>query len=130
MAPHTDMKPVLLKPNTDIGAQVHIHSQAIGIMDARLSQRLQTDRAAVLARLSDIGPAETLEQAMQVGRIEAQLARRGSAVAPMACQRIRHYSVLEGIHGFTQGEPVGWDVCWRHGYGRDDGRSEVQMRGV
>src|SRR5690554_2900121 len=34
LAPHTDMNPVLLKPNTDIGAQVIIHGHAIGNMDA------------------------------------------------------------------------------------------------
>ena len=34
LAPHTDMNPVLLKPNTDVGAQVIIHGQAIGNMDA------------------------------------------------------------------------------------------------
>jgi adenosylcobyric acid synthase len=34
LAPHTDMNPVLLKPNTDIGAQVIIHGHAIGSMDA------------------------------------------------------------------------------------------------
>jgi adenosylcobyric acid synthase len=34
LAPHTDMNPVLLKPNTDIGAQVIIHGHAVGNMDA------------------------------------------------------------------------------------------------
>lgn len=34
LAPHTDMNPVLLKPNTDIGAQVIIHGHSIGNMDA------------------------------------------------------------------------------------------------
>ena len=32
--PHTDMNPVLLKPNTDIGAQVIIHGKAFAEMDA------------------------------------------------------------------------------------------------
>jgi len=32
--PHTDMNPVLLKPNTDIGAQVIVHGKAIENMDA------------------------------------------------------------------------------------------------
>ncbi|ROS01285.1 adenosylcobyric acid synthase (glutamine-hydrolysing) [Sinobacterium caligoides] len=36
LAPHTDMNPILLKPNTDIGAQVIIHGRAIGDMNARL----------------------------------------------------------------------------------------------
>lgn len=35
LAPHTDMNPVLLKPNTDVGAQVIIHGRALGTMDAR-----------------------------------------------------------------------------------------------
>ena len=34
LAPHTDMNPVLLKPNTDIGAQVIIHGKSIGNMNA------------------------------------------------------------------------------------------------
>ncbi|MBI5938076.1 MAG: cobyric acid synthase [Betaproteobacteria bacterium] len=33
--PHTDMNPVLLKPNTDVGAQVIIQGRAIGNMDAQ-----------------------------------------------------------------------------------------------
>lgn len=32
---HTDMNPVLLKPNTDVGAQVIIHGHPIGTMNAR-----------------------------------------------------------------------------------------------
>lgn len=35
IAPHTDMNPVLLKPNTDIGAQVIVQGKAVGCMDAR-----------------------------------------------------------------------------------------------
>mgnify|MGYP003641155150 FL=1 len=34
LAPHTDMNPVLLKPNSDIGAQVIIHGRALSSMDA------------------------------------------------------------------------------------------------
>lgn len=34
LEPHTDMNPVLLKPNSDIGAQVIIHGKAIGDMKA------------------------------------------------------------------------------------------------
>ena len=33
--PHTDMNPVLLKPNTDTGAQVIIHGRVLANMDAR-----------------------------------------------------------------------------------------------
>jgi adenosylcobyric acid synthase len=34
LAPHTDMNPVLLKPNSDSGAQVIIHGQALSNMEA------------------------------------------------------------------------------------------------
>ncbi|WP_440446698.1 nucleotide-binding protein, partial [Neptunomonas phycophila] len=34
LAPHTDMNPVLLKPNSDTGAQVIIHGKAITNMEA------------------------------------------------------------------------------------------------
>ncbi|MDH5361516.1 MAG: cobyric acid synthase, partial [Gammaproteobacteria bacterium] len=34
IAPHVDMNPVLLKPNSDTGSQVIIHGRAIGNMDA------------------------------------------------------------------------------------------------
>lgn len=34
LAPHTDMNPVLLKPNSDTGAQVIIHGHAVGNMEA------------------------------------------------------------------------------------------------
>ena len=35
LPPHTDFNPVLLKPNSDVGAQVIIHGRVIGNMDAR-----------------------------------------------------------------------------------------------
>ncbi|MFA5530053.1 MAG: cobyric acid synthase [Thiohalomonadaceae bacterium] len=35
LEPHTDMNPVLLKPNTDVGAQVIVHGRALANMDAR-----------------------------------------------------------------------------------------------
>jgi adenosylcobyric acid synthase len=48
LEPHTDMNPVLLKPNTDVGAQVIIQGQAIGTMGARDYHRYKrTARAAV-----------------------------------------------------------------------------------
>jgi adenosylcobyric acid synthase len=34
LEPHTDMNPILLKPNTDSGAQVIVHGKAIGNMEA------------------------------------------------------------------------------------------------
>lgn len=35
LTPHSDMNPVLLKPNTDMGAQVIVHGKALANMDAR-----------------------------------------------------------------------------------------------
>jgi adenosylcobyric acid synthase len=49
LAPHTDMNPVLLKPNSDTGAQVIIHGRAIGNMDAlEYHAYKRTARTAVL----------------------------------------------------------------------------------
>lgn len=49
LEPHTDMNPVLLKPNSDTGAQVIIHGRAIGNMHAvAYHDYKQTARAAVL----------------------------------------------------------------------------------
>jgi len=57
LVPHTDMNPVLLKPNSDTGAQVIIHGHAIGNMDAlEYHAYKSTAHAAVLAshrRLSE-----------------------------------------------------------------------------
>ena len=57
LAPTTDMNPVLLKPNTDIGAQVIIHGKALGYMNATsYHDYQQTAMSAVLEshqRLSD-----------------------------------------------------------------------------
>lgn len=49
LAPHTDMNPVLLKPNSDTGAQVIIHGRAIGNMHALEYHKYKnTARIAVL----------------------------------------------------------------------------------
>ena len=42
LEPHTDMNPVLLKPNTDIGAQVIIHGRARAEMNARAYHEYKT----------------------------------------------------------------------------------------
>ncbi|MGC3981428.1 MAG: cobyric acid synthase [Steroidobacteraceae bacterium] len=50
LAPHTDMNPVLLKPNSDVGAQIIIQGRAIGNMDAlEYHSYKQVAQAAVLA---------------------------------------------------------------------------------
>lgn len=49
IAPHTDMNPVLLKPNSDTGAQVIIHGRAVGNMRAAEYHEYKLHaRAAVL----------------------------------------------------------------------------------
>jgi len=49
LAPHTDMNPVLLKPNSDTGAQVIIHGKPIANMEADFYHNYkQTAMAAVL----------------------------------------------------------------------------------
>lgn len=42
VAPHTDMNPILLKPNTDTGSQVIVQGHSIGNMDARSYHRYKT----------------------------------------------------------------------------------------
>ncbi|WP_237269492.1 cobyric acid synthase [Pseudothauera hydrothermalis] len=50
LAPHTDFNPVLLKPASDIGAQVIIHGKAVANLDARAYHDYKpTAMAAVLA---------------------------------------------------------------------------------
>ncbi|QKE63750.1 cobyric acid synthase [Aquipseudomonas campi] len=67
LTPHTDMNPVLLKPNSDTGAQVIIHGRAIGNMHAvAYHDYKQTARAAVLEshqRLSAQYPVVMVEGA-------------------------------------------------------------------
>lgn len=49
LSPHTDMNPVLLKPNTDVGAQVIIQGRALATLDARdYNAYKATARRAVL----------------------------------------------------------------------------------
>lgn len=67
LAPHTDMNPVLLKPNSDTGAQVIIQGRAIGNMNAvAYHDYKQVARAAVLeshARLAAQYPVVMVEGA-------------------------------------------------------------------
>jgi adenosylcobyric acid synthase len=56
IAPHSDMNPVLLKPNTDTGAQVIIHGRALANMEAQdYHAYKQRARAAVLSSYSRLG---------------------------------------------------------------------------
>lgn len=67
IAPHTDFNPVLLKPNSDTGAQIIIHGRAIGNMDARAFHEYKpVAMSAVLAshaRLAQIYDAIVVEGA-------------------------------------------------------------------
>ena len=67
LAPHTDMNPILLKPNSDTGAQVIIQGRAIGNMNAvSYHDYKQVARAAVLeshARLEATYPVVMVEGA-------------------------------------------------------------------
>ncbi|WP_137972448.1 cobyric acid synthase [Pseudomonas sp. F(2018)] len=67
LAPHTDMNPVLLKPNSDTGAQVIIHGRAVGNMNAvAYHDYKRVARAAVLeshARLAAQYPVVMVEGA-------------------------------------------------------------------
>ena len=65
LAPHTDMNPVLLKPNSETGAQVIIHGHAVGNMNAlRYHGYKPTALRAVLAS------HERLRAAYQVVMVE------------------------------------------------------------
>jgi len=60
LTPHTDMNPVLLKPNSDTGAQVIIHGRAIGNMRAiEYHAYKKTARAAVLESHQRLGKQYT-----------------------------------------------------------------------
>ena len=67
LAPHSDMNPVLLKPTTDMGAQVIIHGRAVGNMHAvAYHDYKRIARQAVLdshQRLSDAYPVVLVEGA-------------------------------------------------------------------
>lgn len=67
ISPHTDMNPILLKPNSDVGAQVIINGQPIGNMDAVAYHAYKpTAMQAVLAahrRLSERYPVIVVEGA-------------------------------------------------------------------
>ncbi|MDO9012898.1 MAG: cobyric acid synthase [Gallionella sp.] len=88
LKPHTDMNPVLLKPNSDTGAQVIIHGRAIGNMEAlEYHAYKQTARAAVLAshqRLCEQYPVIVVEGAGSPAEInlrEGDIANMGFAEA-------------------------------------------------
>lgn len=88
LTPHTDMNPVLLKPNSDTGAQVIIHGRAIGNMHAVVYHDYKrVAREAVLeshARLCAQYPVVMVEGAGSPAEInlrEGDIANMGFAEA-------------------------------------------------
>jgi adenosylcobyric acid synthase len=88
IAPHTDMNPVLLKPNSDTGAQVIIHGRVVGNMEAlEYHAYKRCARAAVLEsyrRLSDQYSTIVVEGAGSPAEInlrEGDIANMGFAEA-------------------------------------------------
>lgn len=66
LAPHTDMNPVLLKPNSDTGAQVIIHGRAVANMQAGTYHDYK--KVAMAAVHRDGFQAQTGHQAKSSGR--------------------------------------------------------------
>jgi adenosylcobyric acid synthase len=88
LSSHTDMNPVLLKPNSDTGAQVIVHGRAIGNMEALVYHDYKrTARAAVLEshrRLSEQYSVVVVEGAGSPAEInlrENDIANMGFAAA-------------------------------------------------
>jgi adenosylcobyric acid synthase len=88
LEPHTDMNPVLLKPNTDTGAQVIIHGRAVGNLDAAAYHAYKSvARTAVLeshARLAEryaVIVAEGAGSPAEINLREGDIANMGFAEA-------------------------------------------------
>ncbi|MGG1948165.1 cobyric acid synthase [Trinickia sp. NRRL B-1857] len=88
IAPEVDMNPVLLKPNSDIGAQVIVHGRSTGNLDARAYHHYKPiARQAVLesfARLrakSDLVLVEGAGSPAEVNLREGDIANMGFATA-------------------------------------------------
>lgn len=77
LAPHTDMNPVLLKPNTDTGAQVIIHGRAVTSMNAVAYHDYK--KVAMQAVLAS---HQRLEAGYRVVMVEGAGSRRRSTCAP------------------------------------------------
>lgn len=86
LAPHSDMNPVLLKPNTDVGAQVIINGKAMGNMNARdyheykrLARRAVLDAHARLAARYDVIIAEGAGSPAEINLRQNDIANMGFA---------------------------------------------------
>ncbi len=83
LEPHTDMNPVLLKPNTDTGAQVIIQGRAVATMNARAYQEYKG-----LARVAVLESYQRLADRYQIILIEgagspAEINLRANDIANM-----------------------------------------------
>ena len=83
LAPHTDMNPVLLKPNTDTGAQVIIQGRAVATMNARDYQAYKS-----LARIAVLESYQRLADRFEVVLVEgagspAEINLRANDIANM-----------------------------------------------
>ncbi|GGM22808.1 cobyric acid synthase [Pseudomonas asuensis] len=86
VAPHTDMNPVLLKPNTDVGAQVIIHGRAVATMDAkayhgykRIAREAVLESHARLAGRYDVVMVEGAGSPAEINLREGDIANMGFA---------------------------------------------------
>ena len=88
LAPHSDMNPVLLKPNTDTGAQVIIHGCAVGNMDAsayhdykRIAHRAVLESYQRLSRQYEVILAEGAGSPAEINLRHNDIANMGFAEA-------------------------------------------------
>jgi adenosylcobyric acid synthase len=88
LAPHTDMNPVLLKPNSDVGAQVIVRGRAIGNMNAAdyhryktLARRAVLESHARLAAAYDVIVAEGAGSPAEINLRDRDIANMGFAEA-------------------------------------------------
>jgi adenosylcobyric acid synthase len=88
LEPHTDMNPVLLKPNTDTGAQVVVQGRAIGNLDAqdyhaykRIARRAVLESHGRLAARFDAIVAEGAGSPAEINLREGDIANMGFAEA-------------------------------------------------
>ena len=88
LAPHSDMNPVLLKPNTDTGAQVIIHGCAVGNMDAsayhdykRIARRAVLESYQRLSRQHEVILAEGAGSPAEINLRRNDIANMGFAEA-------------------------------------------------
>ncbi len=88
LAPHTDMNPVLLKPNSDTGAQVIVHGRAVGNMKAaayhdykRVAMQAVLDSHARLAARYPVVLVEGAGSPAEINLREGDIANMGFAEA-------------------------------------------------